>query len=158
MGAAEVVDRSAGPVWPEVDRLAPDGFDAVLESNGVATIREGWRRVRPTGRMVVYGHASMLPRGAGRPSRLGLLWRWLRMPRFDALRMTNENRSLMAFNLSYLFDEHRMLTQAMTDLLGWAAAGEIRPPAVTTYPLDRVADAHRALESGETVGKLILLP
>jgi NADPH:quinone reductase-like Zn-dependent oxidoreductase len=158
MGAGEVVARSDGPVWPGVDRLAPDGFDAVFESNGVATIRESWRRVRPTGRLVVYGHASMLRRGAGRAGKLGLLWRWLRMPRFDALRMTNENRSLMAFNLSYLFDERETLAEAMGDLLGRAAAGTIAPVPVTTYPLDRVADAHRDLESGETTGKLILLP
>jgi hypothetical protein len=29
---------------------------------------------------------------------------------------------------------------------------------VQTFPLERVADAHRALESGETVGKLVLEP
>ncbi|MBI5481125.1 MAG: zinc-binding dehydrogenase [Deltaproteobacteria bacterium] len=29
---------------------------------------------------------------------------------------------------------------------------------MTPYPLDRVADAHRAIESGQTVGKLVLLP
>jgi NADPH:quinone reductase-like Zn-dependent oxidoreductase len=36
--------------------------------------------------------------------------------------------------------------------------GRIVPPPVTRFPLDRVADAHRALESGSTVGKLVLMP
>jgi NADPH:quinone reductase-like Zn-dependent oxidoreductase len=46
----------------------------------------------------------------------------------------------------------------MDALLGWADAGTIAPSAVTTYALGDVADAHRALESGTTVGKLVLVP
>ena len=34
--------------------------------------------------------------------------------------------------------------------------GRIEPPQVTPYALERVADAHRALESGRTTGKLVL--
>jgi hypothetical protein len=29
---------------------------------------------------------------------------------------------------------------------------------VTTFPFDRVADAHKELESGATIGKLVLVP
>ena len=36
--------------------------------------------------------------------------------------------------------------------------GKLPPPRVETFPLDRVADAHRAIESGKTMGKLVLLP
>ena len=46
----------------------------------------------------------------------------------------------------------------MGDLLGWLEEGAIQAPAVTTYPLDRVADAHRDIESGKTTGKLVLVP
>jgi NADPH:quinone reductase-like Zn-dependent oxidoreductase len=45
----------------------------------------------------------------------------------------------------------------MGRLLGWLADGTIRPLNTTEIPFDRVADAHRALESGETVGKLVLV-
>jgi NADPH:quinone reductase-like Zn-dependent oxidoreductase len=64
----------------------------------------------------------------------------------------------MAFNLSYLFDERGLLQDAMTRLFGWLAEGKLQPPPVTTYPLADVARAHRDLESGETVGKLVLVP
>ena len=46
----------------------------------------------------------------------------------------------------------------MTRMGELLTAGEISAAPVTTYPLDRVADAHRDLESGTTVGKLILVP
>ncbi|MBI3289245.1 MAG: zinc-binding dehydrogenase [Elusimicrobia bacterium] len=38
---------------------------------------------------------------------------------------------------------------------GWYEAAKGRYP-LTTFPLERVADAHRALESGDTVGKVVL--
>lgn len=72
--------------------------------------------------------------------------------------MTGANRSVLAFNLSYLFEAREMLAEAMGKLLGWIADGRIPAPPTTEFALDRVADAHRAIESGTTVGKLILVP
>ena len=70
--------------------------------------------------------------------------------------MTNENKSLIAFNLSYLFNRMDLLKEAMQDLVQWVSEGKIRATALQTFPFEKVADAHRALESGRTVGKLIL--
>ena len=158
LGADAVVDKSKEELWPAVERAAPDGFHAVFDANGVATLWESYRHLRPTGRLVVYGHHSMLPRGRGKPNWLALAWHWWRIPRFDPLRMTESNKSVMAFNLSYLFDEMHVFRRAMDDLLGWVADGSIVAPSVTEFALDDVADAHRALESGTTTGKLVLIP
>lgn len=38
----------------------------------------------------------------------------------------------------------------------WAASGAVRPPVQATFPLERAADAHRALEAGDHVGKIVL--
>jgi NADPH:quinone reductase-like Zn-dependent oxidoreductase len=72
--------------------------------------------------------------------------------------MTQHNRGVLAFNLSYLFERGELLAEAMAELLGWARAGRIRPPPVRTYRLHEVAHAHAALESGNSLGKLVLLP
>jgi NADPH:quinone reductase-like Zn-dependent oxidoreductase len=40
--------------------------------------------------------------------------------------------------------------------LRWVEEGKIRPPALQRFSFEKVAEAHRALESGTTVGKLIL--
>ncbi|WP_081847852.1 NAD(P)H-quinone oxidoreductase [Microbulbifer sp. HZ11] len=37
------------------------------------------------------------------------------------------------------------------------AAGKIRPHVTATYPLQSVADAHRKMESGESIGKIVLV-
>ena len=70
--------------------------------------------------------------------------------------MTPENKSLIAFNLSFLFHRMDLLKESMQDLLKWVEEGKIKAPPVQEFPFEKVADAHRALESGTTVGKLIL--
>jgi len=158
LGADHAIDKSRMDLWDEARRLCPEGYDAVFDANGAATLRASYRCLRPTGRLVVYGFHSMLPRTGGRPSWLKLAWDFLRTPRFSPLEMTQSNRSVMAFNLSYLFDRTDLLREAMTELLAQLDAGQIQPPAVRTYPLAAVAEAHRALESGQTTGKLVLVP
>jgi NADPH:quinone reductase-like Zn-dependent oxidoreductase len=107
---------------------------------------------------VIYGFQSMMTRGSGRPNWLKLAWDYLRMPRFNPLWMTDANRGVVAFNLSYLFEEAAMLQEAMTLLLADVAAGKLRVPRVTTFPLEKARDAHEALQAGQTVGKLALVP
>ena len=72
--------------------------------------------------------------------------------------MTQENRSVLACNLSFLSAQADRLAQGMHWLLQRFADGQLRAPPVATYALERVADAHRDLESGRTIGKLVLLP
>jgi NADPH:quinone reductase-like Zn-dependent oxidoreductase len=158
LGAHEVIDKSARDLWSEAERLAPRGYDAIFDANGVSTLRDSYDHLRPTGRLVVYGFHSMLPRQGGRPSWIKLAWDYLRTPRFNPLELTQQNRGVLGFNLSYLFDRTEELNQLMTQLLAWFESGELTPPEVTTFPLERVADAHRAIESGQTVGKLVLVP
>ncbi len=156
LGADQVIDRSSDDLWAAAECFEPKGFDLIFDANGVATLRQSFLHLSRPGKLVVYGFHSMLTKGASRPSWPRLLLAWLRTPRFDPLRMTNSNRSVLAFNLSYLFRETERLREAMDQLLGWLEEGRIVPPPVTTLPFDRVAEAHRRLESGTTIGKLVL--
>jgi NADPH2:quinone reductase len=51
-----------------------------------------------------------------------------------------------------------LLAVAVLDLLGQLAAGRLRAVVGGTYPLDRAADAHRALLDRSSIGKLVLTP
>lgn len=157
-GADVVIDKSTQDLWKVAKREAPEGYQVVLDANGVSTLGESYNHLAPTGRLVVYGFASMLPKKGGRPNWLKLAWDWLRTPRFNPLDMTTDNKSVMAFNLSYLFDHKEVLAKSMDQLLGWCYTGEIKPSPVTTYALEDVAQAHKDIESSLTVGKLVLKP
>ena len=156
-GADEVIVRGREPLWETARRLAPGGYAVILDANGADSLRQGYRHLGSPGKLVVYGFHTMLQTTEGRPSWARLALDWLRTPRFNPLDMTGTNRSVLAFNLSYLFERTELLASGMERLLGWFASGELRPPPVSTHALERVADAHRALESGQTTGKLVLL-
>ncbi len=157
-GADVVIDASREDPWEAARRAAPRGFDGVLDANGGASLRASYDLLAPGGRLVAYGFASFLGRGRHRLQPLRLAARWLRRPRFDPLRMTNDNKSVLAFNLSYLFEQRELLAGALKELQDLAAAGRIRPPPTAELPLEEVAEAHRRLQSGATVGKLVLVP
>ncbi len=156
LGAVAVVDKSSEDLWAAARRHAPEGYDLVFDANGAETLRSSYAHLRAPGKLVVYGFHTMLRRGRSRPSWLKLATSYLKTPRFHPLEMTNRNKSVLAFNLSYLFAEREVLAESMESLLGWLAEGRIRPLPVTVVPFEEVARAHEALESGETTGKLVL--
>jgi NADPH:quinone reductase-like Zn-dependent oxidoreductase len=158
LGAIEVIDKSREDLWQAAERISPEGYHVVLDANGVSTLQQSYRHLAPVGKLVVYGFHSMLPRKGGRPNRLRLLWDYTRTPRFNPFTLTTRNRSVLGFNLSFLFDRSELLHEAMDQLLRWVEEDKIQPLAVHTYPFEQVAQAHRDLESGQTVGKLVLIP
>ncbi len=158
LGADEVIDKLREDLWQAAERISPEGYNVVLDANGVSTLQQSYRHLAPVGKLVVYGFHSMLPRKGGRPNRLRLLWDYTRTPRFNPFSLTTRNRSVLGFNLSFLFDRSELLHEAMDQLLRWVEDDKIQPLAVYTYPFEQVAQAHRDLESGQTVGKLVLIP
>ena len=156
-GAEVVIDKSREDLWRMARRAAPDGYDVICDANGVATLEQSWEHLRSPGRLVVYGFHTMLGH-KGKPSLPKLALDWARTPRFNPFEMTAKNRSVLAFNLSYMFDEIPLLTEGVEQLLAWVREKKIIAQPVTTFPIDRVEDAHRAIESGTTTGKLVLVP
>ncbi len=158
MGADHVIDKSRGDLWREAERFAPQGYDLILDANGVSTLGDSYKHLRRAGKLVVYGFHSMMPRSGGKPNWPKLAIDYLRTPRFNPMEMTDGSHSVLAFNLSYLFDRADLMTEGLTAITAWLERGEIVAPPVVTYPLADVARAHADIESGRTIGKLVLLP
>ncbi|QKK01529.1 MAG: zinc-binding dehydrogenase [Pseudomonadota bacterium] len=156
-GADTVIDKSTQDLWSVARERAPGGFNAIFDANGVATLGNSYAHLAPTGRLVVYGFASMLPKN-GRPNWLRLARDWLRTPRFNPLDMTQSNRSVLAANLSFLQSHAPTMRAGMQWLLDRFADGRLAPLPVESWPLTDAATAQRRIESGQTVGKLALIP
>lgn len=154
-GAEAVIVRAHG--WPgEARALALGGYAAVFDAGG-DTLRASAALVAPMGRLVAYGSHGIVSRRGGL---LGLpltALRYLRMPRFGAIELANNNRSVMGFNLSYLFDQRTLIATMMAELIEGMASGRFLPPPIATLPLSDAAEAHRRLQSGRTMGKLVLV-
>jgi alcohol dehydrogenase len=132
--------------------LGQDGFDIVLDALTGPYFRPAYERLRPTGRHILYGAADLMPPRA-RPSYLRLALRYLRRPRLDPLRMISENKSVMAFNLIWLWDQVDRLTRAYDRLAGVLP----RPPIVgRRFAFGEAPAALRFLQSGASIGKVVL--
>jgi alcohol dehydrogenase len=128
------------------------GFDVVFDAVLGPWFAPSFARLAPEGRYVLYGAADFMT-GGSRPSWPVLAWRWLRRPRLDPLAMIAENRGMLAFNLIWLWEAVERVPDAYRRLEALAPA----PPHVgARHPFEDARRALADLQSGSTVGKLIL--
>jgi NADPH:quinone reductase-like Zn-dependent oxidoreductase len=124
----------------------------VMECIGGSILKQGWKAMAPMGRMVVYGSASFTSHGA-KPNYLRLIWKYLRRPKIDPLRLPSQNKSLMGFNLIYLYEQTDMMHAMLREL----QALELKPQHIGhVYSFEDMHEAIRLFQSGETVGKVVV--
>lgn len=147
-GADYVVDYSAEGWIDEVLALTGGrGVDVALEMTSPAHVTQTLRILAPFGRLVVYGAA------AGRDTHLD--GTALETLAYDPA----PGQALIGFNVGTWF-QHRLpqTITMMQELIDWAVSEQITTPILTTFPLADAAEAHRLLESGQSLGKFILNP
>lgn len=155
-GADEIIDKSKTDLWSEAERIAPDGFDLIFDPNGISTFKQSYNHLAPCGLLFVYGFQSMLSKTNGRQNPFILIRDYLCTPRFSPFNMTKTNRSVLAFNLSYLFERLDLVADGLDFIFEKMKTKTFKPLPVRTYAFKDVAQAHKDIESGKTTGKLVL--
>ncbi len=152
----QVVVRDRRTFGADLDRalstIDAKGFDLVFDAVAGPYFEPAYERLRPEGRLVIYGAADFMTPGE-RPNYLRLFARYLRRPRIDPLRMTNTNRSVMGFNLIWLWDRAERLDRAFDALDGLIT----EPPLIgRRFAFGEAPAAMRHMQSGESIGKVVL--
>jgi NADPH:quinone reductase-like Zn-dependent oxidoreductase len=155
-GATFVIDKGTQDLWEKAEELSPEGYDIILDANGASTLKGSYDHLAPAGRLLVYGFASMFSH-SGRKNTLKLLWYYLKTPRFNPFDLTGANKTISGFNLIYLFDKVDLFRQIMDTLLRWDRKGQLPLAPITTFAFQDVVSAHKAIESGRSMGKLVLV-
>ncbi len=117
------------------------GVDVVFDSVGKATFDKGLNCLRRRGMLVLYGQSS----GP--------------VPPFD-LNHLNAKGSLYVTrpSLGHYVATREELDWRANDILSWIADGRLKIRIDRTFSLKDAAEAHCALESRQTSGKVLLLP
>ncbi len=157
LGADYVIDKSKQDFWTLAHHESPQGYDIILDANGIETLRESYRHLANAGRLVCYGFHSMMPRHGGKVNRLKLAWDTWCTPRFDPIKMSMQNRSVMACDLSSYENQAQLLEKGMGFLFDLFQQKKIKPPKTTEYAFENIREAHAKLESGQVIGKLVLI-
>jgi NADPH2:quinone reductase len=142
LGADAAIDYSEDN-WVEQVREATGGkgADVVLESVGGAIGLQAFEATaNGHGRIGVYGASS----GTGIT--------------IEALNLARRGVTLVgSLGMAMAVTEQETRANAET-VLAEAAAGRLTAVIGQTYPLDRAAEAHTALEARKTIGKVLLIP
>jgi len=144
LGAHEAVDVSTATTADGVRDLlvgANEGrpVDVVLEMTGGVVTDGSLAALAPFGRLCLFGMASRTP-----PAPV------------DAGALMATSRAVIGFWLVHTLRRPGGLRPAMDELLSLAGSGALRGVDGGHYPLEAAADAHRALRSRGTTGKLVL--
>jgi NADPH:quinone reductase len=141
-GAHEVILYTRQEFETETRRLTGGaGVQVVYDSVGRTTFLKGLDCLAPRGMMVLCGQSS----GPVEP--------------FDP-QLLNRKGSLFVTRptLAHYTRTRAELLQRSQDLFRWVADGSLSVRIGAEFPLARAAEAHTALESRRTTGKLLLLP
>lgn len=126
----------------EVKRLTEGrGVQVIYDGVGRTTFDKGLDCLARRGMMVLFG-ASSGP-----------------VPPFDP-QILNAKGSLFLTrpSLGHYIATREELVERAGDVLGWIAEGKLRLSIDRELPLAEAAEAHRALEARETMGKVLLIP
>lgn len=156
-GCAHPIDYRTADYAAEVRRLTGgEGVDVVLDPLGGADWRKGLALLRPCGRLVAYGFASLTSGQRRRP--LHVLSRAAGTPLLTPLQLMNANKTVSGVNIGHLWGRMDVLREEFRDVLALWEAGTITPLVDSTYPFARAAEAHRRMLDRKNTGKIVLTP
>ena len=172
LGCDVVIDKQqlredSMPIWEAIGAAGPsDGYSIIADPNGVSTLQDSFDHLSPAGRLIAFGFHSNLP--MGRDSLNPMEWirmvkKASKMPTFDPMEMVTSNKSVMGFNLSFFIKEIEMLDAMYEQIERWMVPtsnneeGLLRCPRVTEMPMNDIGEAHQLIQSGKTVGKLVMI-
>ena len=115
-------------------------------------LMEDFKRLSPMGRSIVYSAADFITHG-NRPNLLKIIWKFLRRPLIDPLKLTDGNRGMLGFNLIYLYEKSHLLHQYLQEIKELNIG---KPRVGHELTFDKLPDAVRLLQSGKTMGKVVV--
>ncbi len=141
-GANDIIIRTAiDSISDEVRKLTDGrGVDVVYDSVGEATFAASLDSLAPRGHMVTYGNAS----GP--------------VPAFTPLELSRRGSLTLTRPTLFHYATPDRLPAMAAALFEMIAKGVLRPKIAATFSLDRIAEAHRLLESGATTGAIVIKP
>ena len=143
-GADHVIDYRRDNVLERVLALTDGkGVDLVLDHVGGAGLVDGLRMLAMSGTLVSFNAVAGNP-----PTDI-----------FAEMRnLLTKGLTLRCFSMHTLDSDPKLRRQIMGEVIDFLAKGAIRPVVSVKLPLNDAAEAHRKIERGDSLGKILLVP
>jgi NADPH2:quinone reductase len=140
-GADEVINYATHDFAEETNRLTGGrGVDLILDAVGATTMEKGLTCLAPFGHLILYGRAG------GPPEPLNLF------------RLFERSVKVSGFTLYAVAPVPEVMRRGIEESLRLIAEKKVRIVIGKTFPLTQAAEAHRFMESRQSIGKLLLIP
>lgn len=130
------------------------GVDVVIELVGGDIYRNCRDSLRPFGRVVIIGFASL---DLKKWNPLSWVKTWRDIPRAKVGDMAERSTGVLATHIGHLFEkEPEIISDSYKKLTEFVVEQNIRPVVGRVFNLDEVSEAHRYMESRNSMGKVLL--
>jgi len=157
-GVDHPIDYTASDYVEQIRKIAPEGVDVVLDPlNGENSIK-GYDLLKPLGRIVHYGLASMTGENRSLANMFKTWWKCLSI---NSMEIMSENKSVSGYHLGYLLNNPAFMPTAIKDidtLLRMWSEKKIKVQVDSTYGYSKVGEAMKHMHQRLNVGKIILKP
>jgi len=151
-GYDKVIVRSKDFADQLKEKLDGRNLNIVLECIGGKIFSESFNQLSAGGRIIVYGGAQFST-GGFRPNYIKILTKYLTRPKIDPLGLSDKNKSVMGFNLIYLWDKIELLKTYLNNILEMNLS---KPFIGEVFDFKDLLLAVKKFQSGQTVGKVIV--
>ncbi len=134
------------------EALGERPLDIVLEAVGSKVFKISFDLLTHTGRIIVYG-AGAYSTGNSASNLFKLAYKYFTRPKVDPLKMIEQNRAVMAFNLIWIYERAEYLRKLLDDVIKLNLP---KPLINYTFSFNDLPNAVRTLKSGKTTGKVVV--
>jgi alcohol dehydrogenase len=128
-------------------------LNIVLECIGGKIFAESFKQMSAGGRIIVYG-AAQFSTGSSSPNYLKIITKYLTRPKVDPLSLSDKNKSVMGFNLIYLWDKVELMKKYLSNILEMNLP---KPMIGEVFEFKELLNAVKKFQTGQTIGKVVVL-
>ncbi len=132
--------------------LGERNLNLVLESIGGKVFEASFKSLAPSGRIIIYGGAQFM-NTKSRPDYLKVLFKYILRPKVDPLSLSDKNRSVMGFNLIYLWDHPEELREMLITIINMNLK---KPHIGKVFTFDKLISALKYFQTGRSIGKVVV--
>ncbi|MBB6669882.1 zinc-binding dehydrogenase [Cohnella nanjingensis] len=154
--AADAVDSRRSDLGEALRKLAPEGYDVVIEGTGGPQVKQSVPLLGRGGKLVVYGVAHLFAGGRRRAQRAVRTYAGLAAARVRV--RLRGNRSHI-YSITASKKRHpEWFAEDLSRLFDLLRDRRIAPVIAARMPLSEARRAHELLERQQAFGKIVLLP
>jgi len=147
------IEKFDESIESQLEKSGHKGLDVIFDAIGGSSVKKGFKLLGSGGRMVIFGAATMTS-AKHIFSKLGVA---LGFGIYSPIGLLAPSKSLLGINMLRIADDApHVLQRVLRGTVRMYEEGDIHPLEGGTYIVDQLAEAHEALESRKTMGKIAI--